>query len=142
MTAYIATAAGIIFLTTIISFIIPDGKLNKIINFVMRIACICVLIVPIGNIFNFSETYSEVVNYDYICSIYSQSQSKMLAGLLYENFGVECDCTVFVEQQDGEIKESKVEVLTSFVDDEINKKIYAYLSELGYIDINVNEKTY
>jgi hypothetical protein len=142
MTAYIATAAGIIFLTTIISFIIPDGKLNKIINFVMRIACICVLIVPINSIFNFTAEDSSVVNYEYICSVYSQSQSKALENLLYENFGVECECTVFVEQENGEIKESKVEVVTSFVDDEINKKIYAYLSELGYIDINVNEKTY
>jgi hypothetical protein len=142
MTAYIATAAGIIFLTTIISFIIPDGKLNKIINFVMRIACICVLIVPINNLFNFTAEDSSVINYEYICSVYSQSQSKALENLLYENFGVECMCTVFVEQEDGEIKESKVEVVTSFVDDEINKKIYAYLSELGYIDINVNEKTY
>jgi hypothetical protein len=142
MTAYIATAAGIIFLTTIISFIIPDGKLNKIINFVMRIACICVLIVPVKDIFNFSTEESSVVNYEYICSVYSQSQSKALEDLLYENFEIECECTVYVDYSDGEIRESKVEVVTSFVDEQINKKIYAYLSDLGYIDINVNEKTY
>ena len=44
MKTYLLTAAGVIFLSVIISLVIPEGKLNKSIVFVMRMACILVLI--------------------------------------------------------------------------------------------------
>ena len=47
MKGYLLTAAGVIFLSVIVSLIIPDGKLNKTIVFVMRMACILVLLQPI-----------------------------------------------------------------------------------------------
>ena len=52
MTAYIATAAGVVFLTVIADMIIPEGKLNKVINFVLRIACILILISPVFGFFS------------------------------------------------------------------------------------------
>jgi hypothetical protein len=140
MSAYILTAVGVVFLTVVISFIVPEGKLNKTINFVMRLICICVLISPVKDIFNFSDNDTALIDYDYICEVYSTTQSKALKNLLYENLQVECDCVVLVEYSDGQIKETGVQVVTNFVDEEINDKIYEYLSGLGYIDINVNEK--
>lgn len=46
MTAYITVAAGAVFLTVVVGMIIPDGKLNKSVNFVLRMACILILISP------------------------------------------------------------------------------------------------
>ena len=46
MKAYLLSAAAVIFLSVIVSLIIPEGKLNKKKVFVMRMVCIFVLISP------------------------------------------------------------------------------------------------
>ncbi len=56
MKTYLLTAAGVIFLSVIVSLLIPEGKLNKSIVFVMRLACIFVLIQPITGIFKIKSS--------------------------------------------------------------------------------------
>jgi hypothetical protein len=142
MKEYIALAAGTIFLVVIVGLIVPDGKLKKVINFALRLICIYVLIQPLGTIFNFSQTnQSETVDYDYISQVYSKTQSTQLENMIYENFGLSCECTVEIIYEDETLKENGVTVLGDFVDEQTKTQICEYLKSLGYIDINVNEKT-
>ena len=141
MTAYLLTAAGVIFLTVIVSFIIPDGKLNKSVNFILRLVCIGVLLQPVTQLFNFSPTAeAPLADYEYICGIYSQTQSEQLEKEVTENLGIPCDCTVAVTFEDGKISESGVTVFVEDCDDEKVNFISEYLKGLGYINITVNEK--
>lgn len=141
MTTYLLTAAGVIFLTVIVGFIIPDGKLNKSVNFILRLVCIGVLLQPVTQLFNFSPTADKpLADYEYICDIYSQTQSEQLEKQVEESLGIECDCTVAVAFDDGKISENGVAV---FIEDCNNEKvdlIWEYLQGLGYINITVNEK--
>ncbi len=142
MTSYLLTAAGVIFLTVIVSFIIPDGKLNKSVNFILRLVCIGVLMQPVSQIFNFSQTADkELADYNYICEIYSQTQSEQLENELSENLALECDCTVAVTFTDGKISENGVAVFIENCDDEKVEIIYEYLKGLGYINITVYAKS-
>ncbi len=143
MTAYIATAAGAVFLTVIVGMIIPEGKLNKSINFVLRIACILILISPVFNIFKIElpEADGGIVDYEYICDVFSESQSSQLEKMIAEELGVQCSCEVEIIYEDGSFKENGVTVLTYNVESGVIENIQSYLKELGYININVNEKT-
>lgn len=142
MSTYLALSAGIIFLTVLVGFIIPEGKLNKTISFVVRLACIFILISPLLKVFGFKQTTDDgdLIDYGYICSVYSKSQSEQLERLISENVGVECSLVVDFTYEDGVFKENGVTILTDFVDSVTIEKIQAYLGELGYININVNEK--
>ena len=51
MKIYLISAAAVIFLSVLVSLIIPEGKLNKTIVFILRMVCIFVLIQPITGIF-------------------------------------------------------------------------------------------
>ena len=143
MTAYIATAAGAVFLTVIVGMIIPEGKLNKSINFVLRIACILILISPVFNIFKIElpEADGGIVDYEYICDVFSESQSSQLEKMIAEELGGQCSCEVEIIYEDGSFKENGVTVLTYNVESGVIENIQSYLKELGYININVNEKT-
>lgn len=143
MTTYLALSAGIIFLTVLLSFIIPEGKLNKSINFVVRIACIFILVSPIISIFDFSAatTQDDLVDYDYLCDVYSDTQSDQLEKMIFDATGIECQCIVDFTYEDGVFRENGVTILTDFVDSVTIGKIQAYLKELGYININVNEES-
>ena len=55
MKEYLLTAVGVIFLSVIVSLIVPDGKLNKTIVFIMRMVCIFVLIQPVSGIFKITD---------------------------------------------------------------------------------------
>lgn len=143
MTKYIALSAGVIFLAVLVSFIIPEGKLNKSINFVVRIACIFILVSPVLQVFHITagnET-ANLVDYDYLCAVYSRSQGDQIEKLVAENLGLDIDCTVEFTYEDGVFKENGVNIMTDFVDHDTIEKIQAYLHELGYININVNEKS-
>ena len=141
MTAYLLTAAGVIFLTVIVSFIIPDGKLNKSVNFILRLVCIGVLLQPVTQLFNFTPTAeTPLADYEYICDIYSKTQSEQLEKEVSENLGISCDCTVAVIFDDGKISESGVTVFVEECDAEKVSFISEYLKGLGYINITVNEK--
>ena len=140
MKTYLLTAAGVIFLSVIISLVIPEGKLNKSIVFVMRMACILVLIQPITGIFKISSDSEEKPLYDYvyICKVYSDNQSEQLEKLLLKEFSEECDCI----HDNGNFKVESVTVETSSQNEQIIRNIYAYLEKLKYINITVYAKSY
>jgi hypothetical protein len=142
MSNYLLMAVGVIFLTITVSLIVPEGKLSKIINFVMRLVCILALIQPALQLFNFANDTEEIVDYNYISAVFARSQGDELERIIYENFEVECDCVVSVEY-DGEAFNQTLLTITfnERIDDKILQEIYAYLTEIGYININVNEKT-
>lgn len=140
MKTYLLAAFGVIFLTLLLSFISPEGKLKKTVNFVMRVACICVLISPVTDLFDLpSSAETMQSDYEYICREYANSQSIALQELIYEELGTDCDCEVSVIFENESIKENGVIVRGQF-DDKMRETIVAYLRELGYINITVNEK--
>ena len=141
MTTYLLTAAGVIFVTVIVGFIIPDGKLNKSVNFILRLVCIGVLLQPVTGIFNFSpDTDTQLADYEYICAIYSQTQSEQLEKEIKENLGIDCCCNVSIVFEDGVISENGVSVFVEDCDDKKVDLIWEYLKSAGYINITVNEK--
>ena len=141
MTAYLLTAAGVIFLTVIVGFIIPDGKLNKSVNFILRLVCIGVLLQPVSGIFNFApDGQAQLTDYEYVCSVYSDTQSRQLEKEIKKEFDIDCECTVEIVFEEGEIKENGVIVFVQAKDGEKVDLIWEYLKSSGYINITVNEK--
>ncbi|MDE6868091.1 MAG: stage III sporulation protein AF [Clostridia bacterium] len=143
MKTYLLTAAAVIFLSVIVSLIIPQGKLNKTIVFVMRMACILVLIQPITGIFKIKASSEGDVLYDteYVATVYSKNQSGSLEKLLYDEFAEECECKVNVVYVGGNFKVDSVSVQTVSENNQIIEDIYEYLEELGYINITVYAKS-
>lgn len=141
MTTYLLTAAGVIFLSVIVGFVIPEGKLNKSVNFILRLVCIGVLLQPVTKLFDFSPTpEAELADYDYICKIYSETQSEELEKRIEEELGVQCECSINVQFDDGKLCENGVTVLVGGEDGEKLESIWEYLKNSGYINISVNEK--
>ena len=143
MQTYLLSAAGVIFLSVIVSLLIPEGKLNKTITFVMRLVCIFVLIQPITGIFKISPSASGDVVFDaaYVCGEYSEHQSIQLENVLAEKFGIECKCYVEVGYEDYEFYIEKTEVRAFSADSKLIDEIEEYLKELGYINISVYAKS-
>ncbi len=143
MTAYLLTSVGVIFLTIIISFIVPEGKLKKSVTLVLRLVCIAVLIQPVTKLFTFSNKTTEYkYDYEYVCQVYSQNQSNLLTNKIKNDLGVDCVCVVEVVYEDNKIKENGVTVNTNFDESVTLCKIAEYLSGLGYINITVNEEVF
>lgn len=143
MTAYLLSAVGVIFLSVIVSILVPEGKLNKSIVFVMRLCCIFVLIRPIVGVFKIEDKSSgeEFFDYEYVCNVYSENQSGQIEELIYKEMGIETECRVNIEYDGGEFRETAVTVETVNPDEQILDKIYEYLQGLGYINISVYAKT-
>lgn len=143
MQAYLLSAVGVIFLSVIVSLLIPEGKLNKTITFVMRLICILVLIQPIMGIFKIKDSQSAAnfFDYEYVSEQYSSHQSAQLAKLLKEEFEVDTECRVKIEYEEGEFRANGVEVALDEKDGHLIEKIYAYLEELKYINISVYAKS-
>ena len=144
MTEYLLSAAGVIFLSVIISLIIPEGKLNKSITFIMRLICSLVLIQPITGIFKIggeSAAGGSLADYTYVSSIYSEHQSEQLEILIDKEFEATTDCKVTVNYADGNFKVSEIEVQLQENNPKLIKQIYAYLDGLGYINITVYAKS-
>ncbi len=141
-TEYLLTAAGVIFLAVIVGLIIPEGKLKKSVNFVLRLICIFVLIQPVTNLFAFDAGAGNInYDYEYICDVYSQNQSKLLTKKVVEDLGEDCVCTVAVVYEEDKIKENGVTVSGKFENDKVIEKITEYLRGLGYINITVNDQS-
>lgn len=139
---YLYVAIGVVFLTVIVGLLVPDGKLKKSVNFVLRLVCICVLVNPIINLFDIEDKIGEVkLDYEYVCLIYSKNQSECLSKMITETLGFDCSCSVAVVYDDGKIKENGVSVTGDFSLDDVTK-ILEYLTGLGYIDITVNDTCY
>lgn len=143
MTAYLLTAAGVIFLSVVVSLLIPEGKLNKSITFVMRMICIFVLIQPVTGILKVQTSSADAPLYDYelICNVYSKNQSAQLDELLYGEFSVECESVVSIGYDSGEFSVTGVSVELNKQDEKLIDVILAYLSDLGYINITVYAKS-
>lgn len=144
MTQYILLAVGAVFLTVVAGMLVPEGKLNKAITFVLRSACIFILITPLFGVFdiNLDDGEDVIIDYGYVCEVYSENQSRLLEDMIAENTGAKCVCTVEIIYEDGAFKENGVNIVTDTVEDGLIGDIVSYLRELGYININVNEKTY
>ena len=143
MKTYLLSATSVIFLSVIVSLVIPEGKLHKTIIFVMRMICILVLIQPITGIFKISSSAIDnpTFDYEYICKVYSDNQSEQLEKLLFNKFAVESDCNVLVGYDKGEFKVESVSVELNEKNNEIITEIYEYLAELKYINITVYAKS-
>ena len=138
---YLYAALGVVFLSVIAGLLIPDGRLKKSINFVLRLICIFVLINPVLNLFGIEEEVNNVtLDYDYICEVYSKNQSDLLTQKVIADCNVDCVCTVEVVYDEDKIKENGVTVNGNFPDEQSINKILEYLQSLGYIDITVNDQ--
>ena len=138
---YLYVALGVVFLSVIAGLLIPEGKLKKSVNFVLRLICILVLINPLLNLFGIEEEVKNItLDYGYICEIYSKNQSELLTQKVIADCQTECVCTVEVIYEDEKIKESGVTVTGNFTDKQSINKILEYLQGLGYIDIIVNDQ--
>lgn len=142
MKTYLLSAFGVIFFSVLVSFLIPEGKLNKLIVFVVRVICIAVIIQPVTELFHrdAATTESELCDYEAVCAVYSDWQSRNLEEKLREQFGVESECSIEIVYSDGQFGAESVRVSTNVVESEINEKIYAYLEDCGYINITVNDE--
>ena len=144
MKIYLISATAVIFLSVIVSLLIPEGKLNKTIVFVMRMACIFVLIQPITGIFKISSSASDssFYDYEYVCKVYSDNQSEELEKIISEKFSVESACTVNIVYKEGEFIVESVSVeIKNGANDKIIEDIYEYLGQLKYINISVYAKS-
>ena len=143
MKAYLLTAAGVIFLSVVVSLLIPEGKLHKSVTFVMRLICIVVLIQPVTGIFKIgdSTTAGEFFDYEYVCGVYAEHQSGEREKLLEKEFDVSSECEVEVEYSGGEFKVACVNVQIDENNSKLIEEIYAYLDELKYINITVYAKS-
>lgn len=139
MKSYLMSAVGVIFITVIISLLVPEGKLNKSIMFLMRLICIVVLIQPIVGLFNLKTepTVSDFFDYQYVSSVYSEHQNTQLEKLIEKEFGIETECTVSVEYVESEFKVTGAEARLKKNNEGLIGEIYSYLQELGYINITV-----
>ena len=143
MKIYLISATAVIFLSVIVSLIIPEGKLNKTIIFIMRMACILVLLQPITGIFKRSSSAanSAFYDYEYICRVYSDNQSEQLEKAIAEKFSIESSCIINIVYKDGEFSVEQVSVEINEANDKIIQDIYEYLVELNYINISVYAKS-
>lgn len=143
MTEYLLSAAGVIFLSVIVSLIIPEGKLNKSITFIMRLISILVLIQPVSGIFRINgdgSSSGSLADYTYVSAIYTEHQSEQLELLLQKECAAETECNVTVEYDAGDFKVTAVEVGILEGQPEasaLKERIENYLSELGYKNVNV-----
>lgn len=142
MKAYLLSAVGVIFLTVTVSFIVPEGKLKKSVNFILRLVSILIIVQPAAKIFNFTKTEQAYeYDYNYICSVYSQNQSRLLTEKVEEQFGLNCACVVEIIYNGSQIMENGVSVEGNFESVQTIEAITEYLQDLGYINITVNEKS-
>ncbi len=142
MKTYLLTAIGVIFISVVVGLLVPEGKIKKSVNFVLRLICICVLIQPVTKIFipATSEAPQTEYDYDYVCAVYAQNQSMLVTEKVNEEFGLDCVCRVNIVYDGMQIKEDGVTVEGNFENDVTILQVTEYLKELGYINISVNEK--
>lgn len=143
MKAYLLSAAGVIFLSVIVSLIVPEGKMHKMVTFSMRLICILVLISPLVSLFKggVDNTGSGGdIDYAFVEQVYSQHQSEELEKLILKELSAETDCsvTVLYDGKDFKVNSVAVEINENF--EKFNGQIYEYLEGLGYINITVYAK--
>lgn len=143
MKAYLLSAVGVIFLSVVISLLVPEGKLKKSVTFIMRLICILVLIQPVTGIFKLPDVSQDTgyLDYEYVCSVYSDHQSVELEKLIAEKFVKDCECLVTVEHDGKDFKVTSATVEVPEENEKIIAEIYEYLKGLNYINITVYAKS-
>lgn len=142
MKTYLLSAAGVVFLSVVVSLIVPDGKMHKMVIFAMRLICIFVLISPLVSLFKGEVADTGAgsdIDYTFVEQIYSEHQSEQLEKLLLKELSAETDCFVKVAYDGEDFKVNSVEVALK-ENFELSDKIYEYLQGLGYINITVYAK--
>ena len=140
MTAYLLTVCGAVFLSVVASFVIPRGRLNRSVAFVLRIICIAVIVSPVAGVFTISEEkFDDMVDYEYICELYSKSQSAALEEYIAEKYSARAECSVEIGYGESGFFAKSVEVCLLESYDGLSEKIYEYLKEADYINITVYE---
>lgn len=139
MKNYLLAAAAVIFFSIIVSLVIPEGKLNKTITFIMRIVCISVLIQPLTGIFDIKSNGAQVEGADYavIAEVYSNGQSRELKRKISEDLGIDAETEVIIEYDGSAFKENGVKIRLDENNSQKYDEIYEYLTELGYINISI-----
>lgn len=139
MKTYLLCAAGAVFLSVIVTSLMPEGKLNKTVAFALRLICIFLLIQPLTEltVFGAGESGTFSVDYDYIAEAYATHQGEQLAQLLAERFSAECGCTVCIVYGEGQFTVTGVIVAVKSGDENLIEQIYEYLEQSGYINITV-----
>lgn len=138
MTAYLLSVSGAVFLSVIVSFIIPDGKLHKTVSLVLRLICILIIISPITQIFKIDDGQVEIsADIDFVVAAYTNNQNIALEESVLNEFNIACDCNVEIEYSEGKFVEKSVTVKISQKDLNLIEGIYAYLEKLNYINITV-----
>ncbi len=138
MKAYLAVAAGTVFLSILCSILVPEGKLKKTVLFSLRMVCLVALIQPVYNLFSFADSeLSDICDYSFICEMYSNQQEKAAESEIYNKFGESCTCEITIEYSDGEFIQTAIDVITDSGNSETISQIYEYLNGLGYINIIV-----
>lgn len=132
-------ATGVVFLSIIFSYIVPDGKLKNSINLILRLVCMLVLLTPITSFLFPNQEDVIFIDYDKISAVYKDSQEDYLEFLIYDKFDLICDCNISINYNNKEVVETGVEVNLMQNFNNLDK-LYSYLEDLGYINIIVNEQ--
>ena len=137
MKSVLTIATGVVFISLIATYVIPNGKLRRSINLVLRLACILALVSPVLKLI-LPDVKVEYVNYNQVATVFEKSQENYLQKLILDKFGADCECNLIIEY-DGNIIAEKGIVIKIKDNFDKREQIYSYLIELGYINIIVNE---
>jgi hypothetical protein len=142
MKTYILSATAVVFLSVILSFVLPEGKLGKTIRMTLQMVCIAFLIQPVLSLFSVdvTEAQQELCDYQTICRVYAKEQAEALQEGIWEAVGVSCVCEVEITYDGENFVEESVVVTMDEENDELRQKICAYLQDNGYIHSTVNVK--
>ncbi len=142
MKEYAISLISLLFLSVIISVIIPKGKLNGCILFVLRIVCVAIMVTPLTQIFKISEHDKYIISYEDVCSIYEINQQKIIEKEIEYKFSISSQCFVDLELKENKLNIIEVRVYVDQKNLKNSVEICEYLRSLNYINITVNEKNF
>jgi len=114
MKAYILSIVGAVLLSAVVSMIVPDGKMGKLIRGVGKLIVVLFLIVPVINVFtgetpilpyadlNLDESYLETS-----AALAGERDEARISGYLFETYSVSADVTV-LRLNDGSYRLKKI----------------------------------
>ena len=87
------------------------------------------------------ESFDSMVDYDYICKQYSNSQANSLEAFLDEEYSAQSECTVNIVYGEKGFYAESVEVCLIGSYGDLAYEIYEYLEQADYINITVYERS-
>lgn len=95
MKTYILSIAGIILLSSVVSIIVPNGKMGSFMKGVMRLLILVVIVTPMISLMQSGELNFTLQNYsmdesflEYCVSIASSDDETYIAEFLFDEYGV------------------------------------------------------